>query len=255
VDFDLKTLRRLAMMAWLGATLPAWAQSGPPAAADGAALSERYPAGSIHEVATADQALAAASTERARIDKQLIRQQRACYQKFFVSSCLEKVKNAHRAESRKIKSIEIEANTYLRQARADDRDAALLEQQAKDLADAPRRAEEQKRNALENAKKVDESARRMAEADARATAAAVTPEQRLAEHNKKMQQERARQDADAKMREENAVAYTEKAKAARERQKQVAANKARKAADRAAKAAAKAAEHAAQQKKAPAGTE
>lgn len=238
VNFYLKTLRRLAIPALLGLTQLAWAQNEPSVPTGKSNLFEQYPAGSIHAVATADAALAAVSRERERIDKQLIRQQRTCYEKFFVSPCLAKVQDAHRAESKKIKNIEIEANTYLRQARADDRDAALAEQREKELADAPRRAAEQKQNAIENARKVEESARHSAEADARAKAATLTPDQRIAEHDKKMQQVRAQQEADAKMRETNAAAYAKKGKAAAERQKEVAASKAEKAAKAAAERAA-----------------
>jgi colicin import membrane protein len=240
VNFYLKIFSALAMpaiLAVLGPAQSAWAQE-PPAAADQVKLFEQYPPGSIHAVATANAALDAAARERARIDLQLIRQQRVCYRKFFVSSCLQNVKDAHRAESKKIKNIEIESNTYLRQARADDRDAALAEQREKELADAPRRAEEQKQNALENARKIQESASRTAEADARAKAATPTPDQRIAEHDKKMQQIRAQQEADAKMHDANVAAYEKKVKAAEERQKEVAANKAEKAAKEAAERAA-----------------
>ncbi|RXZ38383.1 hypothetical protein D9O50_02265 [Oxalobacteraceae bacterium CAVE-383] len=234
----------------LGLALPGWGQDAPtpapaPASAPssvpavtGEALAARYPAGSIASVATANAALDDTGRERARIDVELIRQQRVCYQKFFVSSCLGKVAEAHRLEAKKLKNIEVEANTYLRQARADERDAALAEQQAKDLADAPRRAEEQRKNALENARKVDESARRSADADARAQEATPTPDQRIAEHEKKMQQVRAQQAADAKAHDANVAAYNKKVKDAQERQKEVADKKAQKAADQAAQKAA-----------------
>jgi colicin import membrane protein len=204
----------------------------------GAALYERYPAGGIASVATADAALADTGRERSRIDVELIRQQRICYTKFFVSSCLTKVAEAHRAESKKLKNIEIEANTYLRQARADDRDAALAQQRAQELADAPRRAEEQRKNAQENARKVEESTRRSAEAEARAQEATPTPDQRIADHEKKMEQVRAQQAADAKMHDANVAAYNKKVKDAQDRQKEVADKKAQKAADQAAQKAA-----------------
>jgi membrane protein involved in colicin uptake len=189
-------------------------------------------------VPAADAALAATSKEHDRIDIQLIRDQRVCYKKFFVSSCLEKVRDQHRAETKKIKNIEIEANTYLRQARADDRDQALADQRAQELADAPRRAEEQKKNALANAQKIEESKQRSAEADARAQAPTTSPDQRIAEHEKKMQQVRAQQEADAKMHDANVAAYQKKVKDAQDRQKEVAAKKAQKAADEAAARAA-----------------
>jgi colicin import membrane protein len=254
VNFDLKMryraiLRRLmtALLLMLGFGLgvaqSGWAQSPaePVTAATApraAGLSERYPPGSIVAVATADAALADAGRERARIDVELIRQQRVCYTKFFVSSCLNKVQGEHRSESKKIKNIEIEANTYLRQARADDRDAALAQQRAQEVADAPRRAEEQKKNAVENARKVEESSRRSAEADARAQEATPSPDQRIAEHEKKMQQVRAQQEADAKVHDANVSAYNKKVQDAKNRQKEVAARKAAKAADQAAERAA-----------------
>jgi membrane protein involved in colicin uptake len=276
VNFDLKirfaAIFRLALpMLLLGPMQSGWAQEAAPspssmqapasdeaAAAQppvpvliGDALFERYPAGGIDSVETANAALADTGRERARIDVELIRQQRVCYAKFFVSSCLNKVAAAHRAESKKLKNIEIEANTYLRQVRADDRDAALAEQRAKEIADAPRRAEEQRKNALENKRKVEESASRSAEAEARAQEATPTPNQRIADHEQKMQQVRAKQEADARMHDANVAAYNKKMKDAQERQKEVADKKAQKAADLAAQKAAdadakKAADQAAQ---------
>jgi hypothetical protein len=230
---DLKAACRLALSLLLvGLTQLAWAQNE--SAAAGGTLFDRYPGGGIKTVAVADAALIEVSHERERVDTEWIRQQRNCYKKFFVSSCLDKAKAAHRAQSKKIKDVEIEANTYLRQARADDRDAALAEQRAQDLADAPLRAEEQKKNAAANAQKVEESARRSADADARAQSATLTPDQRIAEHNQKMQQVRAEQEAVAKAHDANVAAYQKKAKDAQERQKEVAAKKAEKAAQRAA---------------------
>lgn len=238
VNFDLKTMRLLAMPVLLGLMQLASAQNEPAAPAGAAALFDQYPTGSIKSVPTADAALAATSKEQDRTDIQLIRDERVCYKKFFVSYCLAKVRDQHRAESKKIKNIEIEANTYLRQARADDRDQALADQRAQELADAPRRAEEQKKNALANAQKIQESTQRSAEADARAQAPTASPDQRIAEHEKKMQQVRAQQEADAKMHDANVAAYQKKVKDAQDRQKEVAAKKAQKAADEAAAKAA-----------------
>lgn len=230
----------------LGTAIPGWSQDAPPEPAaapsapivTGDALYARYPAGSIASVAAANAALDDTARERTRINAELIRQQRVCYQKFFVSSCLNKVAEVHRGESKKLKNIEIEANTYLRQDRADERDAALAEQRAKDLADAPRRAEEQRKNAQESARKIQESAQRSAEAEARAQQVNPSPDQRIADHEKKMQQARAQQEAVARAHDANVAAYNKKVKDAQDRQKEVADKKAQKAADLAAKKAA-----------------
>ncbi|MDB5773926.1 MAG: hypothetical protein JWP38_59 [Herbaspirillum sp.] len=248
MNVDLKLTRRWMTPALLGLMALGWmpsasAQDKAAGAADhvdaGAAVSsrdgmvaltEQYPAGTIRTVDGANAALDAASKERARIDVELIRQQRICYGKFFVSSCLEKVNGAHRDQSKKIKSIEVEAKTTLRQVRADERDAALADQRAKDLADAPRRAEEQRQNALQNASKVEESARRTAEADARAKVPATSPDQRIAEHEQKVREARARQEAVAKNHAANVAAHDKKVKDAAARQKEVADKKAAKAA-------------------------
>jgi colicin import membrane protein len=251
VNFDLKmryrAILRKAMPLLLtlglnfGVAQSGWAQSTAgltPIATANAALLDRYPTGSIAAVETANTALDDTGRERARIDVELIRQQRICYKKFFVSSCLNKVQAEYRVESKKIKNIEIEANTYLRQARADDRDAALEQQRAQELADAPRRAEEQKKNAIENAKKIEESTQRSAEAAARAQEATPNPDQRFADHEKKMEQVRAQQEADAKVHDANVAAYNKKVQDAKDRQKEVAAKKAEKAADQAAQRAA-----------------
>ena len=251
MTFNLKpsiaAIIRLAMPALLlGMAMPGWSQDAPPEPATapsapivtGEALYARYPAGSIASVDTANAALDDTARERTRINTELVRQQRVCYQKFFVSSCLNKVAEVHRGESKKIKNIEIEANTYLRQDRADERDAALAEQRAKDLADAPRRAEEQRKNAEASANKIEESTRRSAEAEARAQQVNPTPDQRIADHEKKMQQVRAQQEAVAKAHDANVAAYNKKVKDAQDRQKEVADKKAQKVADEAAQKAA-----------------
>jgi colicin import membrane protein len=253
VNFDLKMDRLPAIALLLGLmqfgsmqfasaqnepTIPASTVPASTVPAGTAALFDQYPAGSIKTVPMANAALSATASERERIDVQLIRDQRVCYKKFFVSSCLEKVQADYRTQSKKIKNIELEANTYLRQARADDRDAALEEQRAQEIADAPRRAEEQKKNAADNAKKIEDSASRTAEAAARAQAPTISPDQRIADHEKKMQQVRAQQEADAKKHDANVAAYQKKVKDAQDRQKEVAAKKAEKAADEAAAKAA-----------------
>lgn len=251
MNFSLKTAV-LAVLAWLALASFAMAQvpaapspqSSPalPAAAQAQAtianasdVWARYPAGSIHSVDAADAALTAVDLQRARQDRAYIEQQRECYSRFFVSSCLKKIQDENRVVSKKIKTVEIEANTYLRQARADDRDAALAEQRAAELADAPRRAKEQQENAAENARKVTESAQRTVDADARARSIVPEPD-RVAAHAQKMRELREGQAADAQKRIENAAAYDRKVEAAHKRQQEVADNKAAKQADQAAHA-------------------
>lgn len=227
-------------MAWLVLAHAAMAQApaanAPAANADAGDVWTQYPAGSIHTTDAADAALKAVDLQRARQDRAYIEQQRACYGRFFVSSCLKKIQDENRVVTKKIKTVEIEANTYQRQARADDRDAALAEQRAAELADAPRRAKEQQENAAANARKVAESAQRTADADARAKSTVPEPD-RVAAHAQKMRELREGQAADAQKRIENAAAYDRKVEAAHKRQQEVADNKAAKQADQAERAA------------------
>lgn len=79
-----------------------------------------HPAGSITSVDKADAALAAVDQFAASTEARFIDAQRVCYGKFFVQHCLDKAKDDHRVTVKAINQVEIEANRFKRQVRADD---------------------------------------------------------------------------------------------------------------------------------------
>lgn len=102
---------------------------------------ERYPAGSIHSEERADQALKDIELERRAIDARFAKSERACYDKFFATDCLQKAKDLRRDALARMRSIEIEANTFKRRSRAEEREKAAAERTAKREAQANERVQ------------------------------------------------------------------------------------------------------------------
>lgn len=86
--------------------------------------------GAIHSVAEADLALVEAAENRLRVAAQFAKDERACYEKFFVTSCLDRAKEQRRNMLSTIRSVEIEANAFKRRARVEERDKKLENQVA-----------------------------------------------------------------------------------------------------------------------------
>jgi colicin import membrane protein len=219
-----------------------------------AGLPQRYPARSIQSVEVADQALADVAKERSRIETQFANDQRACHAKFFMTSCLDTVKEQRRQALAQIRSIEIEANAFKRQARAAEHDRILTDKRAEQEAAALKRKNDQKdKEGVANGnvtegnapptpqpsvkKEADGKQRAMKPAkpdrsghDGEAADSAV---QRRARH----QRTQAEEAADAQKRAENVAAYEKKVQDAEARQRDVAAKKAEKERQRAEKKA------------------
>jgi colicin import membrane protein len=176
----------------------------------------RYPPGSIKSVEMAEQALADVGKEREAVTLRFAENQRECYARFFVSSCLEDAKERRRSALERLRNIENEANLYERQARAEARDKALVEKRAQDDA---AQAERERNAKVETAK--PKPAAPLREPD---------PDQvdRVARHERKMTQLQAEEAADAQKRAENIAAYEKKVEEAREHQKEVERRKAEK---------------------------
>lgn len=126
----LRLWRRVTVMLAIAACVaPALAQVAgvDPAAPDAVSqeIQERYPAGSIKSLAQADQALEETRRARGRLNAVLTLNTRACEGDFFMTACILDAKEQHRVAAQKLKAIEVEANTYKRQARVDARDSAL----------------------------------------------------------------------------------------------------------------------------------
>ena len=90
-------------------------------------LAEQYPPGSIATAAKANTALDAIVNTRADVERLYSNQHTACFDRFFVTSCTNDVREKKRAALTKIRKIEIEANALLRKEKAAERDRALAE--------------------------------------------------------------------------------------------------------------------------------
>ncbi|AKZ65300.1 hypothetical protein F506_10855 [Herbaspirillum hiltneri N3] len=198
-------------------------------------FNERYPSGSIRSTDEADKILAEADKERLIIEDQYIAEQRDCYKRFFVTACLDGAKERNRVAGKQVRDVEVEANTYKRQAKADDRDKSLAEQRVKDEQDSARRAADQKERDAAAARKVQESAAKQEQVKQRELQSEGKEDARVKAHEAQMRQKQAADAAKAPQREANEKAYQEKVKAAEVHRKEVEANKAEKARERAAK--------------------
>lgn len=181
-------------------------------AEDGRGAAERFPEGSIASVDAAEQALRELATERAAAQARYAAEERACHSEFFMTACMDKARERRRQAVLPLEALEVEANRYLRQHRAAERDRALAERRAE--------AEQREREAVAaDARAPKEMRPPPADLPAplpeveRSARPGPTPEQ---------QREQARRDA------ENEAAYARKVQAARERQQAVARNKAEK---------------------------
>ncbi|WP_034297788.1 hypothetical protein [Herbaspirillum sp. RV1423] len=198
-------------------------------------FNERYPSGSIHSVDYADEVLAEADKERTIIEDQYIDEQRGCYKKFFVSSCLEDAKERNRVAVKQVRDVEVEANAYKRQAKADDRDKALAEQRAKDEQDVARRAKEQQERDAAAVRKIRESTVKEQQVKDRERQTEGQADLRVKSHEAQLRKTEAEEAAKAPQRSANERAYKEKVKEAEAHRKDVEEKKAEKARERAAK--------------------
>lgn len=96
-----------------------------------------YPAASITTGDKADAALEAVDHFKATTEAAYIEAQRICYGKFFVTHCLDKVKADHRVTVKAINKVEVEANRFKRQARADQSQRNIDERNANRAATKP----------------------------------------------------------------------------------------------------------------------
>ncbi|MFC5474227.1 hypothetical protein [Paraherbaspirillum soli] len=231
------TLRPAALvvaMALLAGT-SAYAQNAPdpsPESVDAdpaAALTARYPAGSITSVEKADQALTDVVKARAAVEARSLEEQRVCYEKFFVNDCLDVSKERRRLAMKAIRPVDVAANAFKRRARADERDKALEEQRAKDEVEMPKRAQEQKEKELANVEKMKQGADKNKEVEANSRLHAGEADKRAAEHNARLQKAEQERAAKAQQRAANVAAFEKKAQESAARQREIAAKKAEKA--------------------------
>lgn len=96
-----------------------------------AEVSARYPANTIDSVARATAALDDVARARLRVEAQLARDERACTSVFFTTRCLDQAREHRRAALAGLRPVEIEANTYKRRARVDERERAQAQKTTK----------------------------------------------------------------------------------------------------------------------------
>jgi colicin import membrane protein len=224
--------------------------AAPAASAGPEELAQKYPSGSIASVEQADRAIVEVQAERKEVEAQYADAQYACYSKFFSSPCVDKAREARRLALNLIGPIEVEAKAYKRRDTVVKRDKLLQEQQARDVNDAPARAEQERINQQKAAQKAaDVAARQAAPEKPPGGRAPVAPRgdappkpdgrDRIAEHEARMEKARLREAADAEKRAKNIADYERKQQESLERQRSVARKKAeadKKAQERAAKA-------------------
>jgi colicin import membrane protein len=200
---------------------------------------ERYPSGSIQSVTTADQALADVQQQRSQVEARFADAERACYSKFFVTSCIDSAKETRRRALIEIQQVEIEANAFKRRARVEERDKALADR-ASQAAPIATPAKEPKNNDAAPQKRDANPAQHSTQpskesGEPKRTVQPAASRDRVAQHNAKLEKLKAKEAANAQKRAENVAAFEKKARDAEERQREVAARKAEKERKRAAK--------------------
>jgi len=226
-------VRAVALVAL--ASLAPIALSQPPVPAQtAAALASRFPAAAIVSVEIAEKALAEATAERASIETQFAIDERACYSKFFATSCLEKAKDRRRRALRLVSQVEVDANRFKRRQRVVDRDRELEQGRASDRSKVPPPANSTQESASVSADPTGQKAVAPAADDGkrRNSHSAHTPRAPRVVQPKARKIEQA---SDPQKRAENVAAYQRKVAESEARQRDVAEKKAEKERERAAK--------------------
>lgn len=91
-------------------------------------------------LAEAGSKLADAKARRAAIEAEFAASEQACYNKFFVNSCLDNAREERREGLAVVRAIEVEAELFQRREKANARDRALAEAQKEFEAEAVQRA-------------------------------------------------------------------------------------------------------------------
>jgi hypothetical protein len=218
-DLLMRRARLGALAALTGLVLSACAGNGP-------APREVAPP-PVTSVAQADQQLAVVARERAAIESRYAERERVCYDKFFVTSCLDEAKERRRSALAAQRAIEVQAERFKRQAAVDERDRKLAE------ADKKYREEE--------ARMAAQPQQPPRQLEAAPAPRAPTAPSRVAERDARLKAGKAKEAAEAPQRAQNVRDYERRKAESEERQRDVARRKA----ERAAKAAKKAEEEAA----------
>jgi hypothetical protein len=181
------------------------------------------PPAPVTSVAQADQQLAAVRRERAGIEARFAERERICYDKFFVTSCLDEAKERRRSALAAQRAIEVQAERFKRQAVVEDRDRKL--------------AEADKRYREEEARLAAQPPQPTRQAEPAAAPRAATVPGRIAERDARLKAGQAKEAAEAPKRAKNVRDFERRKAESEERQREVARRKAERAAKLAKKAA------------------
>ena len=89
------------------------------------ALARDFPPQSITSVERANAALEAVPAVRDDVGNRFSKEKAACYQRFFVTSCLSELRVRERIAKKMVRRVEVEARAFLRKERAAERDRAI----------------------------------------------------------------------------------------------------------------------------------
>ncbi len=202
---------------------------------------ERYSAGAINSTDVADQALEDVKRERALVEARFAQDEAICYEKFFLTSCMDAAKDRRRDALRQLRSIEVEANAYNRRARVEQRDQALRERQTKQEARASERTTSQNPDDKAGKPATPDTITELESRAKQAAAPDAAPSgkynsERSAQHAQEQAQQREKELAEVQKREANIRAYEKKQQRSLERQREIAAKREAKEGERTAKA-------------------
>ncbi len=193
-----------------------------------ASVVERYAPGSIASTEIANRALEDVRRERDVVESQFAHEEAACYQKFFVTSCMDAAKDRKRMALKQLRAIEVEANARNRRAAVEKKDQALSERQAKKEASVVEKVDAQDsgtQNGLPaSAQDIADVENRSRQAAPSSAASAIPSKESTVPQSEEPAQQ-AKENAEARKRAENIKAFEKKQQRSLERQQKLAEKK------------------------------
>lgn len=194
-------------------------------------VARRYPSGSIKTAEQAEKALAEAARERDAVQARHAQEEQRCNPKFFSSSCIEDANEARREALRSLRSVEVDANRVIRQAKVTSREEELAAKREKEGASREERDAAAREAApgapIHGASQTDGAP--PSPTSKPLPSGKPRPVDRVAEHEEKMRQIREKEAAEAGKREKNIASYERKVQESEARQREVARRKEEKA--------------------------
>jgi colicin import membrane protein len=183
------------------------AQAPVPPSASTDELRNRFPPSSIDSVQKADDALAATSGTKVKIDKEYRAEARACMSKVLVNDCLDTVRLERRNRMADIDAIELEANRFKRAEHQRQVDSDRTQREAARQANAPVDADQRARNRQAYEDKQASAAKSAADKDR--SNATRTPKKTIVHGNAPAQtgEQRAQNAASFDRKKQEAVAH------------------------------------------------